>query len=165
MEVVKCLVGRPKKELQAILLIPKVKKPKGLATKKAKLRGKYTIWFMPYFWGPIHVAMRVHKNYTSTVNYLQTKYKLPTENGSVHDDLTRDNFYIWFTPFGDLKERVAINKTMYIYIDTHTHDEKSSFTKGSQHKNVLAKFLELEEHIIEMLQGLRDVGHLFLHLM
>jgi hypothetical protein len=37
MEVVKCLVGRPRKELQAILLTPKVKKPEGLATKKAKV--------------------------------------------------------------------------------------------------------------------------------
>lgn len=94
MEVVKCLVGRPRKELQAILLTPKVKKPEGLATKKAKVRSKYTNWLVPSLWGPIQVAMRVHKNYTSTVSYLQTKYKLPTQNGSVHDDLTRGNSII-----------------------------------------------------------------------
>jgi hypothetical protein len=45
--VIICPVERPKKELQAILLTPKVEKPEGSTTKKANVRGKYTNWFMP----------------------------------------------------------------------------------------------------------------------
>lgn len=76
-EVVLRHVERPKKELQAILLIPKVEKPEGSTTKKANVRGKYTNWFMPSLWCSIHVAMRVHKNHTSTKNYFQSMDKLP----------------------------------------------------------------------------------------
>ena len=76
-EVIKRPVGRPKKELQATLLTPKVEKVEASFTKKGQVRGNCTNWFLPSLWGPIHTAMTIHKNYTSTLRYLQAKYKLP----------------------------------------------------------------------------------------
>jgi hypothetical protein len=147
-EVIKRPVGRPKKELQATLLTPNVEKIEASSTKKVQVRGNYTNWFLPSLWGPIHAAMRVHKNYTSTLRYLQSKYKLPGQINSVYDDLTRGTLFNWFTPFGELKE--GVKQKIY--------DEKSSFTEGSQHKYVLSAYHDLREEIIEMLKALREAG-------
>ena len=103
-EVIKRPFRRPKKELQATLLTPKVEKVEASTTKKAHVRGNYTNWFLPSLWGPIHAAMTVHKNYTFTLRYLQSKYKLPGQIRSVYDDLTRGSLFNWFTPSGELKE-------------------------------------------------------------
>ena len=73
-EVIKRPVGKPNKELQATLLTPKVEKVEASTTKKAHVRGNYTNWFHPSLLGPIHATMRVQKNYTSTLRYLQSKY-------------------------------------------------------------------------------------------
>src|SRR6202022_4156267 len=101
-EVIKRPVGRPKKELQATLLTPKVEKVEASTTKKAQVRGNYTNWFLPSLWGPIHAAMTVHKNYTSALRYLQAKHKLPGQIGSVYDDLTRGSLFNWFISSGEL---------------------------------------------------------------
>ena len=111
-EVIKRPVGRPKKELQATLLTPKVEKVEASTTKKAHVRGNYTNWFLPSLWGPIHATMTVYKNYTSTLRYLQVKYKLLGQIGSVYDDLTRGFLFNWFTPSGELKEGVKKNFIM-----------------------------------------------------
>ena len=71
-EVVKRLVRRPKKNVQVVLLTPKVENIAKLTPNRAKVRN-YTNWFLPSLWGPIHAAMKQHKNYTSTLNYLKLK--------------------------------------------------------------------------------------------
>ena len=74
-EVVKRSVGRPKKNVHAVLLTPKVKVIIKPTQNRAKVRGNYTNWFIPSLWIPIHVAMKQHKKYTSTLYYLKLKYK------------------------------------------------------------------------------------------
>ena len=71
------------------------------------MRGIYTNWFMPSFWDPTHVAMKMYKNYTAPLMYLQSKYKLQGHIGSVYDDLTRGTLFNWFTTSKILKERVG----------------------------------------------------------
>ena len=70
-EVVKWPVGRPKKLLESVFHAPMVEKSEEPIQKK--VRGIYTNWFLPSLWGPIHAAMKQHKNYTSTLHYLRTK--------------------------------------------------------------------------------------------
>ena len=137
-EVVKRRVGRPKKQIEAVLFTPEVEKAEGSAAKKTKVRGNYTNWFMPSLWEPIYAAMR----------YLKTKYKLPGKSDSVYEDLTRGSLWDWFTPTGQLRE--GVSKKIY--------NETSSFSEGAQHSYVLSNFRELEDEIIEMLKAHRDAG-------
>ena len=75
-EVVKRLVERPKKQLEVVFHVPMVERSEEPIQKK-KVRGTYTNWFLPSLWGPIPATMKQHKNYTSTLHYLQTKYRSP----------------------------------------------------------------------------------------
>ena len=76
-EVVKRSVGRPNKDVQAVLPTPKVKNIVKSTPNRAKVRGNYRNWFLPSLWSSIHAAMKQHKNYTSTLHYLKLKYKEP----------------------------------------------------------------------------------------
>lgn len=102
-EVVKRPVGRPKKEMEAVLLTPKVE-PEEQASKKAKVRGPYTNWFLPALWKPIYAAVKQHKNLTAALNYSHIKHKVPGESYSVYDKLSRGSLYEWFSSRGTLKE-------------------------------------------------------------
>ena len=146
-KVVKRSIGRPKKDVQAVLLTPKVENIAKLTPNRAKVRGNYTNWFLPYLWGFIHATMKQHKNYTSTLHYLKLKYKELGKNCSVYDSLSRGTLWNWFTSTGELREGV---KTKI--------DNETPFRESSQHRNVLSNFPILQEEIIEMLQAHRDVG-------
>ena len=146
-EVVKRSVGRPKKEVEVVLLTPKVENIAKATSSKTKVRGNYTNWFLPSLWGPIYAAMRQHKNYTSTLRYLKLKYKEPGKSSSVYDDLSRGTLWDWFTSTGELREGV---KTKI--------DNETPFSESCQHRYVLSKFPILQEEIIEMLQAHRDAG-------
>jgi hypothetical protein len=116
--------------------------------RKKKVRGTYTNWFLPSLWGPIQAAMKQYKNYTSTLHYLQTKYRSPGQIRSMYVDLSRGTLWDWFTPTGELRE--GVEKKIF--------NEDCSFTEGSQHCYVLSKFPKLEEEIIEMLNAHREAG-------
>ena len=60
---------------------------------------------MPTLWDPIHVAMKMYKNYIAALRYLQSKYKLLGHIGSVYDDLTRGTLFSWFTTSRYLKQK------------------------------------------------------------
>jgi hypothetical protein len=49
-EVVKWSVGRPKKDVQVVLLTTKVENIAKPAPNRTKVRGNYTNWFLPYLW-------------------------------------------------------------------------------------------------------------------
>ena len=140
-------VGRPKKEMDVVLLTPKVE-PEEHASKKTKVRGPYTNWFLPNLWKPILAVVKQHKNLTAALNYLRTKHKVSGETYSVYDKLSRGSLYEWFSPTGILKERYK----------QHILKGSSSFTGGTQHGHLLSQFPELEEEIIKMLEGHRDAG-------
>ncbi len=61
-EVVTRQKGQPKKQIQVVLLTPKIKKPKGLTSKK--VNRKYKNWFKPSFWDPIYATMKQQSNLT-----------------------------------------------------------------------------------------------------
>lgn len=146
-EVVKRSVGRPKKDVQAVLLIPKVENIAKPTPNRAKVRGNYINWFLPCLWGLIHAAMKQHKNYTSTLHYLKLKYKEPRKNCSAYDYLSRGTLWDWFTSTGELREGVKIKIA-----------NETPFCESSQHCYVLSNFPILQEEIIGMLQAHRDVG-------
>jgi hypothetical protein len=83
-EVMKRLVGRPKKKMEAVLLTPKVE-PEEQESKKAKVRGPYPNWFLPALWEPIYAVVKQHKNLTTILNYLRTKHKVRGETYSFYD--------------------------------------------------------------------------------
>jgi hypothetical protein len=130
-----------------VFLVPEVERSEEPISKK-KVKGAYTNWFLPSLWGPIQAAMKQHKNYTSTLHYLQTKYKLLGQIRSVYAGLSRGSLWNWFTTTRELKERV----------EKKIFNETCSFTKGLQHCYVLSKFPKLEEKIIEMLKAHREAG-------
>jgi hypothetical protein len=86
-EVEKRVVGRPRKELVAILHTQELKEEEP-RSKKAKVRGSYTNWFVPSLWEPISAVVKQHRNLTSALHYLQSKYKLPGQSSSVYDKLS-----------------------------------------------------------------------------
>ena len=57
-EVVKRSVVRPKKNVEVLLLTPKEEDIAKASPNKAKVRGRYTNWFLPSLWGPIHVVLK-----------------------------------------------------------------------------------------------------------
>ena len=57
-EVVKRSVVRPKKNVEVLLLTPKEEDIAKASPNKAKVRGRYTNWFLPSLWGPIHVVIK-----------------------------------------------------------------------------------------------------------
>ena len=65
-------VGRPKKELKAMLLKPKVE-PMKKTTKK--VRGPYTNWFTPTLWPPIFAAMKQFRSAQGAVDYLRAAWR------------------------------------------------------------------------------------------
>ena len=105
-EAVKRSVGRPKKDVEALLLTPKEEDITKAVLNKGKVRGSYTNWFLPSLWELIHAAMKYHKNYTSILHYLKFKYKVPGKSCSVYDLLSRGTLWDWFTPIGELREGV-----------------------------------------------------------
>jgi hypothetical protein len=86
-EVEKRAVGRPRKELVAVLHTQELKEEEP-RSKKAKVRGSYTNWFVPSLWEPISAVVKQHRNLTSALHYLQSKYKLPGQSSSVYDKLS-----------------------------------------------------------------------------
>ena len=146
-EVQKRPVGRPKMRIEAVLLPTKEEKPKATPS-TTKARGPYTNWFVPSLWDPIYSAVSHHRSLGHALRYLQVKYKLPGQNKSVYDKLTRGSLREWFTKTGELKEgtKQAIFK------------ETAVFTGGAQHSYVLSKHHELEEEIITLLKAHREAG-------
>jgi hypothetical protein len=142
------LVGRPRKELVAVLHTHKVEEEEP-RSKKAKVRRPYTNWFVPSLWEPIFAAVKQHRNLTSALHYLQSKYKKPGQSCSVYDKLSRGSLYEWFTPTSELKEGYK----NYVYLGT------STFTSGSQHSPILEHYPQLREKIVTILKTHRDVGH------
>ena len=95
--------------------------------------------------------MKPHKILTAALNYLCTKHKVPRETYSVYDRLYRGSLYEWLSPIGILKEKYK----------QHILKGPSSFTGDTKHGHLLSQFSELEEEIIKMLEGHRDVGQHF----
>jgi hypothetical protein len=75
-EIFKCLVGRPKKELQAILLTSKVK-PRKPQIKTPKVC--CTNWLSFSFWLLIYAVVKQHRNIQSALNYLRVVFRKPGE--------------------------------------------------------------------------------------
>ena len=90
-DVVKRPVERPKKQLEAVFHVLMGEKSEEPIRKK--VRGTYTNWFLPSLWGSIHATMKQHKNYTSTLHYLRTKYRLPGQIRSLYADLSRGTLW------------------------------------------------------------------------
>jgi hypothetical protein len=67
-EVEKWVVGRPRKELVAVLHTQELKEEEP-RSKKAKVRGSYTNWFVPSLWEPIFAAVKQHQNLTSALHH------------------------------------------------------------------------------------------------
>ena len=101
-EMMKRQVGRPKKEIDVVLLTSKVKL-EDHASKKTKVRRPYINWFLPALWKPIYAVVKQHKNLTTALNYLCTKHKVPRETYSVYDKISRGSLYEWFSPTCILK--------------------------------------------------------------
>jgi hypothetical protein len=147
-EVEKWVVGRPRKELVAVLHTQELKEEEP-RSKKAKVRGSYTNWFVPSLWEPIFAAVKQHQNLTSVLHYLRSKYKLLGQSSSVYDKLSRGSLYEWFIPTGELKEGYKD----YVYLGT------SAFIGGPQHCPILENCPQLREKIVTILKIHRDVGH------
>jgi hypothetical protein len=73
-EVVRRLVGRSKKEFEAILITKVETFQKSIPTKM--VRRTYTNWFFPSLWDSIYAAITKHRNLKSTLMFLHLKYKL-----------------------------------------------------------------------------------------
>jgi len=52
------------------------------------------------------VAMKIFKNLTFVLRYLQSKQKLLWQTRSVYEDQFRGTFFNWFTPVTELNEGV-----------------------------------------------------------
>jgi hypothetical protein len=143
-EIIKRPVGRPKKELQASLLAPKVE-PMKPQIKKPKVR--YTNWFSPSLWPPIYAAVKQHHNIQSALNYLRAAFRKPGDLSSVYDALSRGTMYEWFHPTGELKD----NYKRCVELGNY-------FAKSKQHCPILAHHPQLKNEICEVLKKQREAG-------
>ena len=142
--IFKRLVGRPRKEIQATLLIPKVD-PMKLTIKKHQVR--YTNWFTPTLWPPIHVAVKQHQNIQEALSYLRATFRKPGKVRSVYDALSRGSMYEWFYPNGDLKP----NYKRCVELGSY-------FAKFKQLCSVLANYPLLKDEICKVLKKQRTTG-------
>jgi hypothetical protein len=81
-EIIKRLVGRPKKELKASLLAPKVE-PMKPQIKKPKVH--YMNWFSPSIWPPFYAAVKQYRNIQSALISLRAAFRKPSHLSSVYD--------------------------------------------------------------------------------
>ncbi len=132
-------MGWPKKQIEVVLLTPKVEKPKGSTSKK--VRGKYTNWFVPSLWDLIYVLVKQHKSFTHVLHYLQLKYKLSWEMKNIYENLSRGSLVEGFTWIGKLKH--GIKQSIF---------KEITYIGGAQHVYILSKFLALEKEIIVVLK-------------
>ena len=89
-EIFKRPVGRPRKEIQATFLKPKVE-PMKPTIKKHQVR--YINWFTPALWPPIHAIVKQHRNIQGGLSYLRATFRKPREVGSVYDALSKGSMY------------------------------------------------------------------------
>ncbi len=93
-------MGPPKKQIDVVLLTPKVEKLERSTPKKVK--GNYTNWFVPFLYDPIYVIVKQHRSFTHVLQYLQVKYKLPREMKNIYENLNRGYLGKWFIGIGGL---------------------------------------------------------------
>ena len=141
-EVVKCVVGQPKKTLEVVLtkiVIPQISSSK-------KVRRPYTNWFIPSLWDLLYTIVFKYRNLKTALRYLQLKYKLLGQETSIYNRLSRSSLIEWFTSVGELKEgtKQAVFK------------ETTTFIGGLQHAYVFSNYHELKEDIITILKQHRD---------
>jgi hypothetical protein len=141
-EEVKRPVGRPRKERESIIFQAKV-----VPMKKKKVRGRYTNWFSPKLWPPIHVAMKQHWNYADALGFLRFAYRLPSDLNCVYDALIRDSLHTWIYPNRELKDNYKKCVEFGGY-----------FAKAPQHCPILAPFPLLKEEICKVLKKQREAG-------
>ena len=139
-------VGRPKKEMEVVLLPTKVETPVKSSSKSSRSRGTYMNWFVPSLWDPIFATVSKHRNLRSALRYLQLKYRRLGETMSVYDKLTPSTLREWFTSTGELK--AGTKQSIF--------KETAAYTGGAQHAYILANHPELEEDIITLLKSHRD---------
>jgi hypothetical protein len=113
-----------------------------LPSKKPKVR--YTNWFSPTFWPPIHVAVKQHRNIQGALNYLRAAFRKPEDLSSVYDALSRGSMYECFHPTGELKTNYKCCVELGNY-----------FAKSKQYCLVLAHHPDLKDEICKVLKRQR----------
>jgi hypothetical protein len=147
-ENIKHPMGRPKKELQAPLLAPKVE-PMKPQIKKPKVR--YTNWFSPSLWPPIYTAVKQHHNIQSALNYLRATFRKLGDLSSFYNALSRGTMYEWFHTTGELKD----NYKRCVELGTY-------FAKSKQYCLILANHPQLKHEICEVLKKQKEAGQPFI---
>jgi len=145
-EIVRRLVGRPKRDSQAVLLKPKIEPMKAL---KKKPKVCYTNWFTPSLWPPTFAAVKQHRNIQGALTYLRAAFRKPRDLSSVYDSLSRGTMYEWFHPNGDLKE----NYKRCVEFGTY-------LAKPKQNCPILMDYPLLKKEICTVLCKQREVGQL-----
>ena len=68
-QVQKRPVGRPRMQIEAMLLPTKEDKSKA-TPRITKVKGPYTNWFVPSLWDYIYAAINLHKSLSPALRYL-----------------------------------------------------------------------------------------------
>jgi hypothetical protein len=90
-EITKRPVGRPKKEKENVLLRPSTVAMKPTTKASKKVRRRYTNWFTPTLWPPIHSAVKQHRSILNALGFLRSAYRKPRDLSCVYDSLSRQS--------------------------------------------------------------------------
>jgi hypothetical protein len=111
-------------------------------SKKPKVR--YTNWFPPTLWPPIHATVKQHHNIQGALNYLRAAFRKPGDLSSVYNALSRSSMYEWFHPTGELK----VDYKGCIELGNY-------FARSKQHCLISGDHLELKDEICKVLKRQR----------